>query len=145
MVHIKDVFDILATGAPHPRDITALIREPVYVPQSRGTLDLLADMRQRRVHLAIVLDEYSGTEGLVTIEDLVAEIVGDIEDEHAEAPTALIVPIECGGRESEAHAEVAAIASARYPRPAATDDEHDALTSTANTKRGRTRAETGGR
>src|SRR3546814_19002298 len=90
MVHVKDVVDMLATGSPHPRDITALIREPVYVPQSRGTLDLLADMRQRRVHLAIVLDEYSGTEGLVTIEDLVEEIVGDIEDEHDEAPTAQI-------------------------------------------------------
>src|SRR3546814_4748451 len=97
MVHIKDVFDILATGAPHPRDITALIREPVYVPQSRGTLDLLADMRQRRVQLAIVLDEYSGTEGLVTIEDLVEEIVGDIEDEQEEEPTELIVSID-GGR-----------------------------------------------
>ncbi|MGL1562949.1 CBS domain-containing protein, partial [Vibrio parahaemolyticus] len=82
MVHIKDVFAILATGAEHPASIAALIREPLYVPMSRGALDLLADMRQKRVHLAIVLDEYFGTEGLVTIEDLIEEIVGDIEDEH---------------------------------------------------------------
>jgi CBS domain containing-hemolysin-like protein len=56
-----------------------------------GVLDLLAEMRAKRVHLAIVLDEYSGTEGLVTIEDLIEEIVGEIEDEHDEAPTALLV------------------------------------------------------
>ncbi len=78
MVHVKDVFAILATGASHPDSIAALIREPLYVPMSRGALDVLADMRQRRVHLAVVLDEYSGTEGLVTIEDLIEEIVGEI-------------------------------------------------------------------
>ena len=82
MIHVKDVFAILATGVPHPEDIADLIRQPLYVPMSRGALDLLADMQSKRVHLAIVLDEYSGTEGLVTIEDLIEEIVGDIEDEH---------------------------------------------------------------
>ncbi|RIA37201.1 CBS domain protein [Hephaestia caeni] len=136
MVHIKDVFDILATGAPHPHDITALIREPVYVPQSRGTLDLLADMRQRRVHLAIVLDEYSGTEGLVTIEDLVEEIVGDIEDEHDEAPTALIVPIEGGGWEADARAELEDIAEAIDPRLADTEDDIDTIGGLAATLAG---------
>jgi Mg2+/Co2+ transporter CorC len=68
--------------------IAGLIREPLYVPQSMGALDLLAQMRSSRTHLAIVLDEYSGTEGLITIEDLIEEIVGEIEDEHDEAPTA---------------------------------------------------------
>ncbi len=136
MVHIKDVFDILATGAPHPHDITALIREPVYVPQSRGTLDLLADMRQRRVHLAIVLDEYSGTEGLVTIEDLVEEIFGDIEDEHDEAPTALIVPIEGGGWEADARAELEDIARAIDPRLAHTEDDIDTIGGLAATLAG---------
>src|ERR1700743_2075226 len=62
MVHIKDVFNILATGAEPPAQIATLIREPLYVPMSRGALDLLADMRSKRVHLAVVLDEYSGTE-----------------------------------------------------------------------------------
>ena len=92
MVHIKDVFAILARGGPHPDSIASLIREPVFVPMSRGLLDLLADMRGSRRHLAVVLDEYSGTEGLVTIEDLIEEIVGDIEDEHDEAPPALLDP-----------------------------------------------------
>jgi CBS domain containing-hemolysin-like protein len=106
MVHIKDVFAILATGAPHPATLDELIREPLYVPMSRGALDLLADMRQRHVHLAVVLDEYSGTEGLVTIEDLIEEIVGEIEDEHDEAPTQLLIPLDGGAWEADARAEL---------------------------------------
>jgi CBS domain containing-hemolysin-like protein len=136
MVHIKDVFNILATGAPPPRRIDRLIREPLYVPMSRGALDLLADMRQRRVHLAVVLDEYSGTEGLVTIEDLIEEIVGDIEDEHDEAPTALLVPIEGGGWEADARAELEDIAETVDPRLAETEDDIDTIGGLAATLAG---------
>lgn len=82
MIHIKDIFPFLANGSPPPEDWTTLMRQPLYVPQARGALDVLADMRTQRVHLAIVLDEFSGTDGLITIEDLVEEIVGEIEDEH---------------------------------------------------------------
>ncbi len=127
MVHIKDVFNILATGAPHPANISGLIRQPLYVPMSRGTLDLLADMRQKRVHLAIVLDEYSGTEGLVTIEDLIEEIVGDIEDEHDDAPLALIVPIDGGGWEADGRAELEDIGEVVDPRLAQTEDDIDTI------------------
>jgi CBS domain containing-hemolysin-like protein len=136
MVHIKDVFNILATGAPPPRTIARLIREPLYVPMSRGALDLLADMRQKRVHLAVVLDEYSGTEGLVTIEDLIEEIVGDIEDEHDEAPTALIVPIEGGGWEADARAELEDIGDTVDPRLAETEDDIDTIGGLAATLAG---------
>ncbi|TPG38967.1 HlyC/CorC family transporter [Sphingomonas koreensis] len=127
MVHIKDVFNILATGAPPPRNIDRLIREPLYVPQSRGALDLLADMQGKRVHLAVVIDEYSGTEGLVTIEDLIEEIVGDIEDEHDDAPTALIVPIEGGGWEADARAELEDIAETVDSRLGETEDDIDTI------------------
>jgi CBS domain containing-hemolysin-like protein len=136
MVHVKDVFAILATGAPPPASIARLIREPLYVPQSRGALDLLADMRQRRVHLAVVLDEYSGTEGLVTIEDLIEEIVGDIEDEHDEAPTALIIPIEGGGWEADARAELEDVAETVDPRLAETEDDIDTIGGLAATLAG---------
>ena len=59
MVHIKDVFEILASGATPPKTIAPITRQPLYVPQSRGVLDVLADMRANQIHLAIVLDEYS--------------------------------------------------------------------------------------
>ena len=126
MVHVKDVFAILATGAAHP-PIADLIREPLYVPMSRGALDLLADMRQKRVHLAIVLDEFSGTEGLVTIEDLIEEITGDIEDEHDDAPEALLVPIDGGAWEADARAELEDVAETVDPRLAEADGDVDTL------------------
>ncbi|WP_267395823.1 MULTISPECIES: hemolysin family protein [unclassified Sphingomonas] len=127
MVHIKDVFNILATGAAHPESIAALIREPLYVPMSRGALDLLADMRASHVHLAVVLDEYSGTEGLVTIEDLIEEIVGEIEDEHDEAPEALLVPRDGGIWDADARAELEDAAEMIDPRLGEADSDVDTL------------------
>lgn len=127
MVHIKDVFAILATGAEHPATIGGLIREPLYVPMSRGALDLLADMRQKRVHLAVVLDEYMGTEGLVTIEDLIEEIVGEIEDEHDDAPAALLIPLDGGGWEADARAELEDLGQAVDSRLAEADSDIDTI------------------
>jgi CBS domain containing-hemolysin-like protein len=127
MIHIKDVFAILATGAAHPPTLAGLIREPLYVPMSRGALDLLADMRASHVHLAVVLDEYSGTEGLVTIEDLIEEIVGEIEDEHDEAPEAMLVPIDGGAWDADARAELEDAAELIDPRLAKGDTDVDTL------------------
>ncbi len=127
MVHIKDVFNILATGAAHPEMIAGLIREPLFVPMSRGALDLLADMQQKRVHLAIVLDEYTGTEGLVTIEDLIEEIVGEIEDEHDDAPTAMLIPLDGGAWEADARVELEDAGEAIDKRLAETDEDVDTL------------------
>ena len=127
MVHIKDVFAILATHETPPPTIASLIREPRYVPESMGVLDLLAEMRATRTHLAIVLDEYSGTEGLVTIEDLVEEIVGDIEDEHDEEPEALFFPLEGGCWEADARAELEDVADAIDPKLAEIEEDVDTL------------------
>lgn len=91
MLHVKDLFGIIARGETPPKSLSSLLREPLYVPQSMGAMELLVEMRARRTHLAIVLDEYGGTDGLVTIEDLVEEIVGEIEDEHDDAPEELLV------------------------------------------------------
>jgi hemolysin (HlyC) family protein len=106
MVHIKDIFAIVARGEEHPTDIQPFLRQPLFVPESMGVLDLLADMRANRTHLAIILDEYSGTEGLVTIEDIVEEIVGEIEDEHDDEPVQMITLIETGIWELDARAEL---------------------------------------
>ena len=127
MIHIKDVFVILAAGEKPPATITGLIREPRYVPQSMGVLDLLADMRSSRTHLAVVLDEYSGTDGLVTIEDLVEEIVGDIEDEHDDAPVALLIPLEDGLWDADARAPLEEVARDIDARLGEVDEDVDTL------------------
>ena len=127
MIHIKDVFVILASGEEPPAAITTLIREPLYVPQSMGVLDLLADMRSSRTHLAVVLDEYSGTDGLITIEDLVEEIVGDIEDEHDDAPVALLIPLEDGLWDADARAALEDVARDIDARLSEVDEDVDTL------------------
>lgn len=127
MIHIKDVFAYLASGQQPPADWTTLMRQPLYVPQARGALDVLADMRSRRVHLAIVLDEFSGTDGLITIEDLVEEIVGEIEDEHDETPEQMIVPIGDGMWDCDARAELDDVAQIVDPRLADVAESVDTL------------------
>lgn len=128
MMHIKDVFPFLAKGNSPPPDWTTLMRQPLYVPQARGALDVLADMRTRRMHLAIVVDEFSGTDGIITIEDLVEEIVGDIEDEHDEAPVELVVPIGEGMWDADARAELEDVAqTVGDPRIAEVEEAVDTL------------------
>ncbi|HET7410092.1 MAG TPA: hemolysin family protein [Paracoccaceae bacterium] len=93
MVHIKDVIGMLAPDAGDglPDDLftrkalEGVTRAVLYVPPSMRAVDLLLRMQTRRIHMALVVDEYGGTDGLVTLEDLVEQIVGDIEDEHDEA------------------------------------------------------------
>jgi CBS domain containing-hemolysin-like protein len=135
MIHVKDVLARLASGDA-PETLEPLVRQPLYVPQAMGVLDLLAQMREKRVHLAIVLDEYSGTDGLVTIEDLVEEIVGDIEDEHDDAPEALLVPLDGGLWDADARAELEDVAQEIDPRLIDAEDDVDTLGGLAATLAG---------
>jgi magnesium and cobalt transporter len=80
ILHIKDVLANLFSK--EKKDIKSLLKSPIFVSPSISLLDLLYEMRIKRRHLALVVDEYGGIDGLVTIEDLVEELVGDIEDEH---------------------------------------------------------------
>ena len=85
MVHIKDLIGMAvpeSEGAPHPKTIQDIRRDILFVPPSMPVVNLLVKMQATRVHLALVIDEYGGTDGLASIEDLVEQIVGDIEDEH---------------------------------------------------------------
>lgn len=127
MIHIKDVFAVLAKDKIGPDNIAPFIRQPRYVPESMGVLELLDEMRRTRTHLAIVVDEYSGTEGLVTIEDLVEEIVGEIEDEHDEEPEILLNEIEHGIWEADARAELDDVAEMIDPQLALVDGDVDTL------------------
>ena len=92
-----------------------------------GALDLLAEMRAKRTHLAIVLDEYSGTEGLLTFEDLVEEIVGDVEDEHDDAPEAMLVPLDEGLWDADARAELDDVAREIDTRLGDVEEDVDTL------------------
>ena len=127
MIHIKDIFAVLAEGQEQPESLEAFIRQPRYVPQSMGVLELLDEMKRTRTHLAIVIDEYSGTEGLVTIEDLVEEIVGEIEDEHDDEPEALFEQKSPEMWEADARAELDDLAQAIDPKLADVDGDVDTL------------------
>ncbi len=101
MVHIKDVFARIGVDAPFA--LHDVLRRPLFVVPSVPVLALLLQMRQARMHLALVVDEYGGIDGLITIEDLVETIVGDIADEHDEdgPPQMVEKPdgtIECDAR-----------------------------------------------
>jgi CBS domain containing-hemolysin-like protein len=126
MVHIKDVF-VASVDLDRERSVQALIRVPLFVPESMGVIELLARMRAERVHLAIVVDEFGGTEGLVTIEDIVEEIVGDIEDEHDEAETGMLTMLDDGLWEADARIELEELAEAIDPRLSSKEDEVDTL------------------
>lgn len=80
MVHIKDVLTCLI--GERPFDLQSILREVLFVAPSMRALDLLLQMRLSRIHMALVVDEFGGIDGLTTIEDVVEEIVGEIEDEH---------------------------------------------------------------
>ena len=96
VVYVKDLFRRLAHGE-RDIDLRKLLRAAHFVPESKKADDLLREMQRNKVHLAIVVDEYGGTAGLVTIEDLVEEIVGEIRDEY-DVEQEMVLPVS----ESEA-------------------------------------------
>ena len=126
MIHIKDVF-VASVDEARDRSLQALMREPLFVPESMSVIELLARMRAARVHLGIVVDEFGGTEGLVTIEDIVEEIVGEIEDEHDEGEAGMLTMLEDGLWEADARIELEELAEAVDPRLSSKEDEVDTL------------------
>ena len=129
MVHIRDFLDHLASGGAGakvpaeeaPRETLAgtdlgatlasanILRPVLFVPRSMPAIDLLARMQASRTHMALVIDEYGGTDGLVSIEDLVETVVGDIEDEHDEIEH-MILPEEGGTFLADARASLEEVA-----------------------------------
>ncbi|WP_407317369.1 hemolysin family protein [Isoptericola halotolerans] len=87
VVYLKDVARLLdADPSAEGRPVIDHVRAPVFVPESKPADDLLRDMQARRSHIAIVVDEYGGVAGLVTVEDIIEELVGELTDEHDTAP-----------------------------------------------------------
>lgn len=100
VVHVKDVFKLLARKSrpPKPDDHILsgrhhLVREVLYVPPSMAAAQLLTNMRAKRIHMALVIDEFGGVDGLVTLEDLLETLVGAIDDEHDEEGDQAYLPI----------------------------------------------------
>ncbi|MFN0024221.1 MAG: hemolysin family protein [Parvularculaceae bacterium] len=117
MVHIKDVVNLVANPMLHAADgatgdatgdgpvLKKIKRDVLYAPPSMRITDLLLKMQVSRVHMALVIDEFGGTDGLLTIEDLVEEIVGDINDEHDDEVAPTIVARPSGGWEADGRVE----------------------------------------
>lgn len=82
MVHIKDLIQLNSQEARNNLNIKNIIKNVLFVPPSMPVLNILLKMQSTKLHMALVIDEHGGTDGLVTIEDLVEEIVGEIQDEH---------------------------------------------------------------
>jgi magnesium and cobalt transporter len=126
-IHVKDVLGPVADR--RPARLERLLRKTLFVAPSVAILDLLVQMRQARTHIAMVVDEFGGIDGLVTIEDLIEEIVGEIEDEHDDPEVPMLVE----------RADGSIIADARIPiemleeqqgtrlRPAGDEEQVDTL------------------
>ncbi len=82
IIHAKDLLRDLINPKEVHTVVDAIMREPFFVPETKGVRELLQEFRTQKLHIAIALDEYGGTSGVITIEDVLEEIVGDIEDEH---------------------------------------------------------------
>jgi CBS domain containing-hemolysin-like protein len=104
MIHVKDL--IAYVGTSEAFSLEALLRQPLFVAPQLPVLDLLLQMRQRQTHMALVIDEYGGVDGLVTIEDLIETIVGDISDEHDEPAAVMITPRQDGSFDVDARCPV---------------------------------------
>jgi len=132
-VHIKDVFKLIAGKMTSPGQDEAVLgrlrRETLYVPASMRAADLLVRMQARHIHLAMVIDEFGGVDGLVSMEDVIEAVVGEIDDEHDVAAAAQIVARPDGAYEVAGRTELADIEEAigrQLPMPDP-DDEIDTI------------------
>ncbi|MEK7821373.1 MAG: hemolysin family protein [Pseudomonadota bacterium] len=100
MIHIKDV--LAWRGRESEFALTGIMRKILFVAPSMHVLELLLEMRVKRIHMALVVDEFGGVDGLVTIEDLVEEIVGEIEDEHDVGDRPMLARLADGAFEADA-------------------------------------------
>lgn len=133
VVHIKDVFRLLAdderTPAPGDQILNALRRDALYVPASMKAADLLLRMRTKRIHMALVIDEFGGTDGLVSMEDLIEAVVGEIDDEHDAVAVAGVIARPGGVFDADARAPLEELEAAlgRALAPANLEEDIDTV------------------
>jgi magnesium and cobalt transporter len=122
-LHVKDILGPLVEGGPV--QLAKLVRKVLVVAPSMPLLDLLLQMRLSRIHMAMVVDEFGGIDGLVTIEDLIEEIVGEIEDEHDDAATPTLVQRPDGSVVADARTPIEAFEARFGLRLLDADSEED--------------------
>jgi CBS domain containing-hemolysin-like protein len=105
ILYVKDLLKYWGREEAGSLTLDSLKREPFFVPESKPIIQMLDEFKRRKMHLAIVLDEYGGTAGMITIEDILEEIVGEIEDEYDEAEDTPLLQM-FGEREAEVDAQV---------------------------------------
>jgi CBS domain containing-hemolysin-like protein len=127
MIHIRDVLGAVerANGNGKRPSLRSLVRQVLFVAPSMRVLDLLLQMRKSRNHMALVVDEYGGIDGLVTIEDLVEEIVGEIEEEHEAATAPRIEECPDGTIIVDARLPIEELEEKSGPLLAGTEEESD--------------------
>jgi CBS domain containing-hemolysin-like protein len=125
-IHVKDVLAPVADR--RPAKLSRLLRKVLFVAPSVPILDLLVQMRQARTHIAMVVDEFGGIDGLVTIEDLIEEIVGDIEDEHDVAVQPVLIERPDGTVIADARTPIAAVEELHDVRLRSAEDQEDVET-----------------
>lgn len=106
MIHVKDLLRFWFGQRPERLPLAKIVRRVLFVPPSMPVLDLLIQMRAARQHMALVVDEYGGIDGLVTIEDLVEQIVGDIDDEYDETEAPMLVERPDGSLDIDARCPI---------------------------------------
>ena len=106
MIHIKDLVKYQNEGNFEQGFLKKIKREVIEIPPSMPVLDLLMKMQLTRLHMGIVIDEYGGTDGLVTIEDVIEEITGEIEDEHDEQNMPMLIKTSPNSFEASARVEI---------------------------------------
>lgn len=105
LVYARDLLKFVGVNAAQ-FDVRPAMRHPFFVPASKTLRDLLNDFRHQKIHMAIVLDEYGGTAGLVTIEDVLEELVGEISDEHEPAEPAMLKRLGSDAAEADARIRI---------------------------------------
>jgi len=122
IVHIKDLLPFVVDGATF--DLKKIMREALFIAPSIRVLDLLLQMRLSRAHMALVVDEYGGIDGLITIEDLIEQIIGEIEDEHDKVRGPLLIRRSDGTIFADARAPIEDFEE--MVGPILTDEEREA-------------------
>ncbi len=131
-VHIKDIL----RNINHNFQVENLVRNIIFVPTQMKAVDLLLKMQSSHIHVAIVLDEYGGTEGLITIVNIIEEIVGNIDDEHDQSTNPALIKIANGKFEVEGSMPITSLSTALNLKFDDTDD-YETLSGLINTLAGR--------